>query len=101
VKLDEEYTHLVGDRRLLCELVFRTRTTHHLFINLRCILQNGIQNFNIDRRQPSDLEPAYAVQELERHLIVVRGDVPLCPRKCYPQLSNASAGDTCYATHIG
>src|ERR1700694_3151612 len=40
-------------------------------------LQNAIQIFHIDRRKPSDLEPAYivdAVHKLEKRLIIVRGD---------------------------
>jgi len=44
------------------------------------ILQNAIQNFHIDHRKPSDLNPAYivdAVHELGGRLVVVRGDDPL------------------------
>ncbi|PPQ63539.1 hypothetical protein CVT24_004769 [Panaeolus cyanescens] len=79
-KLDEEYARLVEDRRLLREFVFpRTPTTqpHYLPVNLYRIVQNAVQIFHIDRRKPSDLEPAYiidALQALEKRLIVVRGD---------------------------
>ena len=80
VKLDEEYGRLVEDRRLLREFVFRrvsTNQPHYLPVNLHRILQNAIQIFHIDRRKPSDLGPAYiveAVYELEKRLIIVRGD---------------------------
>jgi DNA-directed RNA polymerase II subunit RPB1 len=83
VKLDEEYARLVEDRRLLREFVFQrvsTNQPHYLPVNLHRILQNAIQIFHVDRRKPSDLEPAYivdAVHELEKRLIVVRGDDPL------------------------
>jgi len=79
-KLDEEYARLVEDRKLLREFVFpRVPTTqpHYLPVNLHRILQNSIQIFHIDRRKPSDLEPAYivdTVHELGKRLIVVRGD---------------------------
>ena len=79
-KLDEEYARLVEDRKLLRGFVFpRVPTTqpHYLPVNLHRILQNAIQIFHIDRRKPSDLEPAYivdAVHELGKRLIVVRGD---------------------------
>jgi DNA-directed RNA polymerase II subunit RPB1 len=79
-KLDEEYGRLVDDRKLLREFVFpRVPTTqpHYLPVNMHRILQNAIQIFHIDRRKPSDLEPAYivdAVHELGKRLIVVRGD---------------------------
>ncbi|KIM39097.1 hypothetical protein M413DRAFT_447445 [Hebeloma cylindrosporum] len=82
-KLDEEFTRLVEDRRLLRDFVFpRVSTTqpHYLPVNLHRIIQNAIQIFHIDRRKPSDLDPAYivdAVHDLGRRLIVVRGDDPL------------------------
>ena len=82
-KLDEECARLVADRTLLREFVFRRASTdqpHYLPVNLHSILQNTIQIFHIDRQKPSDLEPAYivdAVQDLEKHLIIVRGDDPL------------------------
>jgi DNA-directed RNA polymerase II subunit RPB1 len=82
-KLDEEYARLVEDRRLLREFVFpRVSTTqpHYLPVNLHRIIQNAIQIFHIDRRKPSDLDPAYivdAVHDLGKRLIVVRGDDPL------------------------
>ncbi|GLB36718.1 putative DNA-dependent RNA polymerase catalyzes the transcription of DNA into RNA using the four ribonucleoside triphosphates as substrates [Lyophyllum shimeji] len=79
-KLDEEYARLVEDRRILRNFIFpRTPTTvpHYLPVNLQRIVQNALQIFHIDRRKPSDLEPAYivdAVEELGKRLIVVRGD---------------------------
>ena len=82
-KLDEEYARLVEDRKLLREFVFpRVSTTkpQYLPVNMNRILQNASQIFHIDRRKPSDLEPAYivdAVQELGKRLIVVRGEDPL------------------------
>ena len=82
-KLDEEYGRLVEDRKLLREFVFpRVPTTQpqYLPVNMHRILQNALQIFHIDRRKPSDLEPAYivdAVHELGKRLIVVRGDDPL------------------------
>jgi DNA-directed RNA polymerase II subunit RPB1 len=82
-KLDEEYRRLVDDRKLLREFVFpRTPTTqpHCLPVNMQRILQNALQIFHIDRRKPSDLDPADivdAVHELGKRLVVVRGDDPL------------------------
>lgn len=79
-KLDQEYAQLSEDRRLLREFIFPNvdpRASRYLPVNLRRIIQNASQIFHIDRRKPSDLEPAYiieAIQELERRLIVVRGD---------------------------
>uniref|UniRef100_A0A8H7YB65 DNA-directed RNA polymerase subunit n=2 Tax=Psilocybe TaxID=71950 RepID=A0A8H7YB65_PSICU len=80
VKLDEEFARLVEDRRLLREFVFpRVPNTqpHYLPVNLHRIVQNAIQIFHIDRRKPSDLDPAYivdSIHELGKRLIVVRGD---------------------------
>ncbi|KAJ7596384.1 DNA-directed RNA polymerase II, subunit 1 [Mycena floridula] len=82
-KLDEEFGQLVEDRRLLREFIFPrcdATTPQYLPVNLQRIVQNATQIFHIDRRQPSDLEPAYiidAVKELSKRLIVVRGDDPL------------------------
>jgi DNA-directed RNA polymerase II subunit RPB1 len=48
--------------------------SHYLPVNLHRIVQNAIQIFHIDRRKPSDLEPAYvinAVRELTKRLIIV------------------------------
>ncbi|KAL6301005.1 beta and beta-prime subunits of DNA dependent RNA-polymerase [Sparassis latifolia] len=78
-KLDEEFAQLVEDRRLLREFVFRgmdPTLTHYLPVNLQRIVQNAMQIFHIDRRKPSDLEPAYiveAVRDLAERLVVVRG----------------------------
>ncbi|KAI0063081.1 beta and beta-prime subunits of DNA dependent RNA-polymerase [Artomyces pyxidatus] len=82
-KLDEEYAQLVEDRRLLREFIFpRTdpSSPHYLPVNLQRIVQNAMQIFHIDRRKPSDLDPAYiidAVRDLCNRLVVVRGDDPL------------------------
>ncbi|KAH0590072.1 DNA-directed RNA polymerase II subunit rpb1 [Termitomyces sp. J132] len=79
-KLDEEYTRLLEDRRVLRNFIFPrapTNIPHYLPVNLQRIVQNATQIFHIDRRKPSDLEPAYivdAVEELCKRLIVVRGD---------------------------
>jgi DNA-directed RNA polymerase II subunit RPB1 len=79
-KLDEEYTRLVEDRRLLREFIFpRAPTTspHYLPVNLQRIVQNAMQIFHIDRRKPSNLNPAYivdAVNELGKRLTVVLGE---------------------------
>lgn len=79
-KLDEEYTQLVEDRRLLRDFIFRGRDNtvdHYLPVNLNRIIQNATQIFHIDRRKPSDLDPVYIierVQQLAERLIVVRGD---------------------------
>jgi DNA-directed RNA polymerase II subunit RPB1 len=79
-KLDEEFARLVEDRRLLREFIFprvTTTTPHYLPVNLQRIVQNAIQIFHIDRRKPSDLDPAHivdAVHELGKRLTVVRGE---------------------------
>lgn len=79
-KLDEEFSRLVEDRRVLREFIFpRAPTTlpHYLPVNLQRIVQNAMQIFHIDRRKPSDLDPAYivdAVHELGKRLTVVRGE---------------------------
>ncbi|KAH7920489.1 DNA-directed RNA polymerase II, subunit 1 [Leucogyrophana mollusca] len=79
-KLDEEYNQLVTDRRELREFVFPGATNvtpHYLPVNLLRIIQNALQIFHIDKRKPSDLEPAYiveAVQQLANRLVVVLGD---------------------------
>ncbi|KAG6853308.1 DNA-directed RNA polymerase II subunit rpb1 [Blastosporella zonata] len=79
-KLDEEYSRLLEDRRLLRKFIFPrspTNLPHYLPVNLQRIVQNATQIFHIDRRKPSDLEPAYvvdALEELTQRLIVVRGD---------------------------
>ncbi|KIY45807.1 beta and beta-prime subunits of DNA dependent RNA-polymerase [Fistulina hepatica ATCC 64428] len=66
-KLDEEYEQLAEDRRLLREFVFPNAGAtipHYLPVNLQRIIQNATQIFHIDRRKPSDLEPAYIVDAL-------------------------------------
>ncbi|KAL5534789.1 hypothetical protein ACEPAG_1253 [Sanghuangporus baumii] len=82
-KLDEEYERLCEDRRLLRQFIYPgrdTTTAHYLPVNLNRIVQNATQIFHIDRRKPSDLDPAYIidqVQQLAERLVVVRGDDPL------------------------
>ncbi|KAI0344206.1 beta and beta-prime subunits of DNA dependent RNA-polymerase [Trametopsis cervina] len=82
-KLDEEFTQLSEDRRLLREFIFPRSdpvTPRYLPVNLQRIVQNAVQIFHIDRRKPSDLEPAYiidSVRELCDRLIIVRGNDPL------------------------
>lgn len=82
-KLDEEFGQLVEDRRVLREFIYPrmdATTPQYLPVNLQRIIQNAVQIFHIDRRKPSDLEPAYiidAVRELGKRLVVVRGDDPL------------------------
>ncbi|KAH8822372.1 beta and beta-prime subunits of DNA dependent RNA-polymerase [Flagelloscypha sp. PMI_526] len=79
-KLDEEWGRLCEDRKTLRTLVFKDwdpLKERYLPVNLDRIIQNARQIFHIDNRKPSDLSPAYiidAVQELEKRLIVVRGD---------------------------
>ncbi|CAK5279790.1 unnamed protein product [Mycena citricolor] len=82
-KLDEEFDRLSTDRRMLRGFVFPRAdptTNFYLPVNLYRIIQNATQIFHIDRRKPSDLEPAYivdAVHGLGERLIIVRGDDPL------------------------
>ncbi|EEB96427.1 hypothetical protein MPER_04443, partial [Moniliophthora perniciosa FA553] len=79
-KLDEEYTALVNDRQTLRHFIFPRcdpSINQYLPVNLSRIVQNAVQIFHIDRRKPSDLEPAYivdAVKALCERLIVVRGN---------------------------
>lgn len=83
VRLDEEFNQLVEDRKMLREFIFPRSdpsNPHYLPVNLHRIVQNAMQIFHIDRRKPSDLEPAYIIdtlRELCERLIVVRGDDPL------------------------
>lgn len=78
--LDEEYKQLLEDRELLRKFIFPRSdpgNPHYLPVNLHRIVQNATQIFHIDRRKPSDLEPAYIIQsvrDLSKRLIVVRGD---------------------------
>ncbi|KAI0757559.1 beta and beta-prime subunits of DNA dependent RNA-polymerase [Daedaleopsis nitida] len=79
-KLDEEFAQIVEDRRHLRNFIFpRTdpAAARYLPVNLQRIVQNAMQIFHIDRRKPSDLEPAYivnAVRDLCNRLVVVRGE---------------------------
>ncbi|KAL5495827.1 RPO21_1 [Sanghuangporus weigelae] len=78
-KLDEEYERLCEDRRLLRQFIYPgrdTTTAHYLPVNLNRIVQNATQIFHIDRRKPSDLDPAYIIDQVQRlaeRLVVVRG----------------------------
>ena len=82
-KLDEEYERLVQDRHELRTFIFPRAdglTPHYMPVNLYRIIQNAVQIFHIDRRKPSDLEPAYivdAVRALAERLLAVLGDDPL------------------------
>ncbi|EJD55108.1 beta and beta-prime subunits of DNA dependent RNA-polymerase [Auricularia subglabra TFB-10046 SS5] len=83
LKLDEEFDQLRADRYALRNDIFRNadpRNSHYLPVNLRRIIQNAQQIFHIDRRKPSDLEPAYiidSVRALIDRLLIVRGDDPI------------------------
>ncbi|QRW05817.1 DNA-directed RNA polymerase III subunit C5 [Ceratobasidium sp. AG-Ba] len=82
-KLDREFAQLTEDRRILREFIFKIpdpNQAHYLPVNLRRIIENAQQIFHIDRRKPSDLEPAYIIDEitaLTSRLIVVRGSDPI------------------------
>ncbi|EKD04138.1 DNA-directed RNA polymerase ii largest subunit [Trichosporon asahii var. asahii CBS 8904] len=79
--LDEEWGQLVEDRRLLREEIFPDGDPGHpLPVNIKRIIQNSQQIFHIDKRLPSDLDPAYLIekrQALSDSLVVVRGDDPI------------------------
>lgn len=78
--LDEEFAQLVEDRRELREFIFRgndPQMPHYLPVNLRRTIQNAQQIFHIDRRKPSNLEPAHIIRSaraLMDRLVVVRGE---------------------------
>ena len=82
-KLDNEWKQLVDDRKILREFIFKFRpgdSTMPLPLNIRRTILNAQQIFRIDRRQPSDLDPGYIVDEvhsLTKRLIVIRGNDPL------------------------
>ncbi|KAG8880570.1 DNA-directed RNA polymerase II subunit rpb1 [Tulasnella sp. 332] len=79
-KLDEEYTQLSADREVLRSFVFRNgdgNQAQYLPVNLRRIIQNAQQGFNIDRRKPSDLDPVDIINSVKgmiTRLKVVRGE---------------------------
>ncbi|KAH7103209.1 beta and beta-prime subunits of DNA dependent RNA-polymerase [Auriculariales sp. MPI-PUGE-AT-0066] len=79
-KLDEEFTQLTHDRRNLRQVIFRNvdpRNPIYLPVNLRRIIQNAQQIFHIDRRKPSNLEPAFIIESVTAllgRLTVVRGE---------------------------
>ncbi|KAL0061633.1 DNA-directed RNA polymerase II core subunit rpo21 [Marasmius tenuissimus] len=67
-KLDEEFTTLVEDRRLLRNFIFPRQdpnVSQYLPVNIQRIVQNAMQIFHIDRRKPSDLEPAYIIDQVK------------------------------------
>lgn len=76
--LDVEWARLQEDRRLLREEIFEEYDSkRYLPVDIARIIRNSQQNFHIDPRVPSDLEPAYileTVQALFERLIVVRGN---------------------------
>ncbi|TIA87040.1 hypothetical protein E3P99_03444 [Wallemia hederae] len=78
-KLDAEWKQLVDDRVLLRDFIFKYRpgdSTLPLPLNIRRTIQNAQQIFRIDRRQPSDLDPGFIVDEVHalcRRLVVIRG----------------------------
>ncbi|KAM6491956.1 RNA polymerase Rpb1, domain 6 domain containing protein [Amanita muscaria] len=77
-KLDEEYGQLVEDRRTLRKFISPRASTsvpHYLPVDLHHIMQNALQIFHLDRRKPSNLDPAYTVDSaMGKRLIVVHGD---------------------------
>ncbi|KAJ3874180.1 DNA-directed RNA polymerase II, subunit 1 [Lentinula edodes] len=70
-KLDEEYDQL---------FIFPQHATsfnQYLPVNLSRIVQNAAQIFHIDRRKPSDLDPAFIIDSVKTlcdRLVVVRGE---------------------------
>ena len=85
--LDEEYRQLVDDRAELRDNIFPDgNPSHALPANIQRIIQNAQQVFKIDRRIPSDLDPAYLIEQrqaLAARLVVVRGDDSLSQRTQY------------------
>ncbi len=82
-ELDKEYTKLSEDRDLLRTFIFAYgdgNQAQYLPVNLRRVIQNSQQMFQIDRRKPSDLDPLEiinAVRELCTRIRIVRGEDPL------------------------
>ena len=76
--LDDEFSQLGEDRRMLRKEVYVDGTPGHpLPVNIQRIVQNSQQIFHIDPRIPSDLDPVYICETrnaLTERLIVVRGD---------------------------
>ncbi|OCF37907.1 DNA-directed RNA polymerase II subunit RPB1 [Kwoniella heveanensis BCC8398] len=76
--LDDEYRRISEDRQLLRDEIYTDGTPGHpLPVNIQRVIQNSQQIFHIDPRVPSDLDPAYLMQErqaLSDRLLVVRGD---------------------------
>ncbi|KAM6496399.1 RNA polymerase Rpb1, domain 6 domain containing protein [Amanita muscaria] len=74
-KLDEEYGQLVEDRRTLRKFISPRASTsvpHYLPVDLHHIMQNALQIFHLDRRKPSNLNPAYIVDSaMGKRLIVI------------------------------
>lgn len=76
--LDQEYDQLLSDRKYLREVVFPNGDyTWPLPVNLRRVIQNAQQIFNIDRSRASDLtvqEIVNGVRSLFDRLTVFRGE---------------------------
>lgn len=76
--LDEEYQQLLNDRAFLRSYVFpEGDNTWPLPVNIRRVVQNAQQIFNIDRSKASDVtipEIVNGVRELVQKLTVVRGE---------------------------
>lgn len=79
--MEEEFKQLTEDRFMLRREIFPDGNPGHpLPVNIRRIIQNSQQRFDVDPRIPSDLEPRYIFEkrtELCNKLIVVRGDDPI------------------------
>ncbi|TGZ83703.1 beta and beta-prime subunits of DNA dependent RNA-polymerase [Ascodesmis nigricans] len=80
--LDEEYDQLCLDREFLRELQGHSKVEDSLQlpINILRILENARTLFRIKTRQRSDLHPIETIQkvkELQKRLVIVRGDDPL------------------------
>jgi DNA-directed RNA polymerase II subunit RPB1 len=76
--LDKEYANLLDDRNTLRNFVF-TNGDHNwpLPVNMRRVIQNAQQIFNVDRSKASDLtipEIVHGVQNLCEKLFVLRGE---------------------------
>jgi DNA-directed RNA polymerase II subunit RPB1 len=75
---DEEWNQLQEDRSVLRKAIYKDgNPSHPLPANIQRIVQNSQQVFHIDHRVPSDLDPAYLIQQrkaLLDRLVVVRGE---------------------------
>lgn len=79
--LDEEYRQLCDDRKVLRDFIFpQGDTSVFLPVNLRRLIQNAQQQFQINPRKASDLTPTIIVETVKAlcdRLVVCRGDNPL------------------------